>query len=134
MSLIEEAVANRLSTFGGLTALVGTTPPRIWPVLLPQNPVYPAVTYQVISAERTSAMGADTGLRQTRIQVSSWAPKYADVKAVKEQVRAALQRWRGTVLGVVVQDTFIENESDFFDPEIPMYHSPIDVMIWHVEA
>jgi hypothetical protein len=131
MSQFEEALASRLTGFTGLTNLVSN---RIYPVVLPENPTYPAVTYQRISAVRASAMSTDTGLVQTRVQVSIWSTLYSEAKSVKEQVRAALQRWRGTVLGLVIEDTFIENETDLYQPEIPVYHLPVDATVHYVEV
>lgn len=130
MSQIEEAVFSRLSSFAGLTALVAA---RIYPVVLPQNPTYPAVTYQRISSVRAPAMGTDTGLIATRFQLSTWSSGYAAAKAVKEQLRLATERWRGTVLGIVIQDTFIEGEVDLYETAVPVWHLPLDVRIHHVE-
>ena len=130
MALIEEALFTRLSGFAGLVALVAA---RIYPVVLPQDVTLPAVSYQRVSGPRTSAMGSDPGLSHPRFEVSAWSEDYLTAKTVKEQIRAALQRWRGTVSGVVVIDTFLLGERDLYDPATLLYHVPVDVVIHHRE-
>lgn len=131
MSQLEEVLASRLTTFAALTALVG---PRIYPVVLPQTPTYPCVTYQRISTTRESAMGVEVGIAHARVQCSAWAQTYTAAKGVKEQLRAALERWRGTVLGVVVQDSFFLNELDLYEADVRIWHLPVDFMIHYAET
>jgi hypothetical protein len=132
--MIHEALFSRLSGYAGLTALVGA---RIYPRLLPQNPTYPAVTYDRISAERQSAMGSDSGLVSGRWQVSSWGKTYTDARDIAEQVRKALQRYRGTSSGTVIQDIFIESENDL-PPELvdgeAVFQIASDFIVWFVES
>lgn len=127
---IEESLFTRLSTHAGLSALVSA---RIYPLILPQKPTLPAVTYTRVSGERVSAMGADTVIARPRFQVSCFASTYASARAVAAQVRAALQRWRGTVGGVVIQDSFIESEIDLYEDDTKLYHTALDFEIIHEE-
>lgn len=132
--MIHEALYTRLTSVAGLTALVGT---RIYPRQLPQNPAYPCLMYARVSAERESAMGADTKLVAGRWQVSSWGKTYTDARDTAEQVRLALERYRGTSSGTVIQDIFIESENDF-PPELVdgelIYQIASDFLVWFVEA
>lgn len=116
--MIEEALFNRLSNFAGLVSLVST---RIYPQMMPQDPTYPAVTYSLISAPRETAMGADPGIVEARFQLSSWGAGDTPVKDMRdtaEQVRKALERWRGTAPdGTVILDTFVDNQVDM-PPEL----------------
>lgn len=130
MAVVEEALFTRLSGFAGLTALIAA---RIYPVVLPQDVVLPAVSYRRLSGPRSSAMGSDPGLAHPRFEVNAWAREYLAAKNVKEQIRAALQRWRGTVSGVEIIDTFILDERDLYEPTTLMYQLPVDVQIHHRE-
>lgn len=114
MPRLEAAVYTRLTTHPGLSALVGT---KVYRSRAPLDARLPFVTYQRISAVRWSCFGADTGVARARIQTTSWHRTPELVGDVKEQVRAALQRWRGTVAGVEVMDSFLADERDFFDEE-----------------
>lgn len=136
---MEEAVYSRLSTFAGLTALVST---RIFPDRAPEGQVFPLVTFQRISTSRPSAFGVDAGLAIVRIQVVGWATTKASALAIAKQLRAALRRWRGTVLGVVIQDSYLDAESARFDESLTapgtgtpgIYGMQIDARIVHEEA
>jgi hypothetical protein len=139
MPQLEEALYARLSGFAGLTALTGT---RIYPMRAPATAGYPHVVYQRISTVRPPAFGVDTGVANPRFQVTSWAATPVSAKTVKEQVRLALERWRGTLAGVTVQDAYIAGEMDLVEEqqsvpdsgEAGVYGVAIDVMIWHREA
>ena len=127
---IEEALYTRLSTHAGLSALVGT---RIYPSVMPQGVILPAVTYRQISGARVHAMGSDAGLARPRFQLSCWSTTYSQAKDVAAQLRAALQRWRGTLGGVTVQDTFIKDESDLFEPDTGFHRVELEFEINHDE-
>lgn len=104
--MIEEALVTRAAATAGLTALIGAgASMRFYPQQLPQKPTYPAVTYTQVSAPREQAMGSDPGIVQARVQLSAWGSSAQSARDVAEQLRAAFERWRGTVGGVVVLDT-----------------------------
>lgn len=129
--MIEDALFTRMSGFAGLSALIAT---RVYPVLLPQNPTYPAATYAFISGVPASAMGADVGFTRKRARVTVWSKTYLEMTGVADQVRLCLERWRGTVNGVVIQDTYVENASlDLYDDVSRVYYRPLDFMIVHQE-
>ena len=131
---IEGAIFARLSGFAGLTALVVS---RIYPELAPQSPTSPFLTYSRIStAPRESAMGTDAGLVLPRFQVSSWADgegAFETARAVAEQVRAALQRFRGTLASTEILDSFLDHERHIYDGELQLHQVAMDFLIWHRE-
>lgn len=127
---VENALYTRLKDHSGLSALVGT---RITPLQLPQRPVLPAVTYRRVSTVREHAMGADPGLARARFQVSGWAKTFDGARDVGEQIRDALQRWNGTVEGVVVQNSDILNETDLFESDVKVYQRALDFEIAYEE-
>lgn len=131
MSLIEEALPARLAAVGAVTALVGT---RVYPLRAPQNAVRPFVVYQRISAPRVSAFGSDTGIARPRFQVTAWADTYAGAKAVATAVRQALQRYRGTILGVEILDCYVDTDQDLVDDEVKLFGHATDFFIPHREA
>ena len=90
---------------------------RIYPLLLPQSPTYPAITYQQISSVASHAMGADSPLRVVRIQVNSWADTYAAAQSLAAEVAATLSRYRGTLADVRVLDILLDNELSLYDAD-----------------
>lgn len=131
MSLIEEALVSRLSAVSAVTALVGS---RIYPVRAPEGAARPFLVFQRVAATRETAFGADPGLARARMQVTAWADRYATAKAVATAVRQALQRYRGTLLGVEVLDVFVELDQDVPDDEVQLFGVLTDFSVIHREA
>ena len=122
---IEEALYTRLSGHAGLTALVST---RIYPVKLPQNPVYPAVTYESRGGGAVQqSMGVTTGIRRPIFQIACFADTYDSACSVGAQVQAALSRYRATVGGIVIQDILETDEpDDFWTDEPPCWQRVLE--------
>lgn len=129
------ALKARLEAVPAVTSLLGApNATRLYPALLPPKPVYPACCYQLVSRTRVSSMGVDTGLARERWQITTWAKGYEDASALRDQLRTALQRWRGTAGGQVVQDVFIETEIDLYDDEELVHQLVLDVLMIVEEA
>lgn len=127
----EAAVFNLLSNHAGVSGLVGS---RIYPVKLPQDPTYPALTYFRVSGLRHSVMCNDTGIVEKRIQISSWADSYAGVNALAEQVRDAMQRTSGTFAGVEIIDTFMDGDGpEIWEDEVSAYQAITDCNVIYRE-
>lgn len=129
--MIEQHLYQRLSGFAGLTALVVA---RIYPQKLPQKPVYPAVTYLTVSAVRESAMGSDPGVARRRFSVIAWGATFTSASDVAEQVRAALQRYRGTLDGTEILDSYIELTRDLYHDDAKVYSVVNDFDVVYREA
>jgi hypothetical protein len=103
-----------LSGHAGTVALVGT---GIYPGVAPESAGTPRIVYQEITLLPVSAMGSDTGLMRSRMQVSVWGADYTQSKDVADQVRDALQRYRGTAGGIEVQACYLESSVDLYDED-----------------
>lgn len=130
MADVTEAVRSRLVAHAGTTALIGT---RAWFYMLPQDPTLPAVTVQQISAVRPSAMGSDVGKAEGRIQTRACAANRAGVKALAEQIRAALQRFSGTVASTEIIDIRFANERENYEADVKVWTVDQDWMVWWSE-
>ena len=128
--MVEEHLYSRLSGFVGLTALVGA---RIHHGNAPQASATPYVVFGEITAERTSAMGVDTGLAHMRFQFDAWAVSRDSARAVKEQLRLALARYSGTVAGHTIQDIFLVSELSDYEDQTQLHRYSQDFMVHHVE-
>jgi hypothetical protein len=107
---IEEAIYSYLSNETGITSLVGS---RIYPVKLPQNTDYPAITYFRVSGPEHH----EKDMAYPRFQFSCWAAEYGTAKGLAAEVKAAFQRFKGTMgtPGVaVIQGVFL-NDLDVYD-------------------
>jgi hypothetical protein len=131
--IFETALYNYLSTYAGLTALIGT---RIYPVLEPQNVKYPALVFQQISGPRVHAMGDDPGITYPRYQFTAWAEKHTEAVAVAKQVRLAFENYSGTMGGeggVTIYHAEVDNQFSDHNEQTNKYCSIVDVIIWHGE-
>lgn len=126
---IETALRAHLANHSGLAALVGG---RIYPLILPQDPALPAVTYQKVSESSEYIHDGVSSIRKGRLQLDCWAATYATAKAVAAQVKASLHRFSGVLGGaggVQVGGAWIEDETDFYEPDPPIYRVSVDVRL-----
>lgn len=129
---IEAAIHARLSGWSDLAALVAD---QIYPLTAPQNAVPPFITYQRVSAPRLRSTTGGSGQANPRFQIDAWAATYAEVKALAQQVRLALDNFRGAVAGVTIRSCSLESDRDLIDPEADprLYRVSHDFLIWHDE-
>ena len=130
MAIVQNAVFDRLSTFAGLTAVVST---RSYPQRPPQDPTLPFVWFRVISATRPHAFGSDPGDVMSMVEVNAVDLTAEGAQTAGEQVRAAMSRWSGTHLGVVIQDSLIEQQREFFDENVEQYRELNEFAVWSKE-
>jgi len=126
MSTISGLVRNMLANDAGVTALVST---RIYPVVLPQTPTYPALVYQRISGPPRS--GSST-FRQSRYQVDCWAngaTGYGDATALAAAVVAAAEDYTAGAQLPAIRGTYTANLLDDYDPDIEAYRVIVDLIV-----
>jgi hypothetical protein len=90
---------------------------RIYPLLLPQQPTLPAVTYQQVSAVRTHAMGQDVPVVRVRAQVNAWGKTYAEARTLANETLTRLARFKGVVGAVQVLDVLADNEMESYESD-----------------
>lgn len=117
--MIETAFKAMVEAQAGITALIGSgVDARLYPEILPQNPVYPAMTYQVISGPRAYHQDGADGTTTFRVQVDMYDTDADGLVALRDAVEAALSGlYNETFLQsppVVVQGVFIINERSGF--------------------
>lgn len=107
---------------------------RVHPVLLPQNPTYPALTYQLISDPREHSLEGVDGLVEARYQLTAWALLYADVRSTTEAVRVALDGFSGTWGAYEVSRAMNVGGVDLYDPDVEVHHTAVDYLIRYSES
>jgi hypothetical protein len=116
VAVLEEGLVTHLRADAGIQALVnnGDSPAtyRIYAELLPQEVVYPAISYQRISSPHDLMMeGIDT-FTPARIQIDCHAQTSAAASGLAAAVNAALNNVTGSLGGVTVQHSHNEQRSD----------------------
>jgi hypothetical protein len=129
--MIDTALFQRLTAFGGLTALIAQ---RVYLSTLAEKVTLPALVYSQVTGNGESAFGVDSTLRHARYTLLAHASNPLDAKKVAKQARLAVQRYRGTLDTTVIQDIFIENDgTDFYDPQSRIYYCAVDIIIHYQE-
>lgn len=125
--MIEQALESQLKNDVDVAAIVST---RVFPVILPATPTFPAVTYTLLTGDRTHSMDGPSGLASPSFQVDSWASTYSSVKDLASKVRIALDGLKGTVSSVEILGVFIQSEKDLYDGTNSVYRVS-SVFIFH---
>ncbi|HYF94421.1 MAG TPA: DUF3168 domain-containing protein [Symbiobacteriaceae bacterium] len=104
---------------------------RVHPLILPQKPTYPAITYQVISDVAERNLGG-VARRRARVQLSCWGRSYAEATQVAGKVSADLQDFQGVMGGAggpYIMDCNALDQSDQHEPQVGIYRVPVDALI-----
>ncbi len=120
----EQQIYARLSGHAGLAALVGT---RISPMRSIQAGSLPCVTFQRASGGRRYNHDGADDMAESSWQFDAWAASYDGVKAVAEQLRAALDASESPLIGWYV---FIDNETDDYEEDTGIYRVMILATCW----
>lgn len=112
--------------------ILGLVSTRIYPAKLPQNPTFPAVTYQRVSRQGVGTFATAAKLPAILLQVDSWALNYEDSKTLAAAVQTALDNYRGTVDGHTIQAVILESDSDIFEDAVqpPVYRVEAEYRVW----
>jgi len=134
MAVLEEGLHSYLSTYAGITALIGA---RVYSMRIPQGATMPCLTYQRISTPRINThdnSGIAGDLTSPRFQFDAWGNTYASVKAINDQVRAALNGKTGSIgtapSNITIRSALADNENPEYDPDSELYRSRSDYIIW----
>lgn len=130
MADIATTLTARLLGYQPLAALIGD---RVFPGYLPQGTPKPAMYYEQRGFSPVSAMGTDAGIEETEWDLCIIADSYASLKAVEQQVKAAVRRWKMTT-GFLVLDTFITDLYDGYVDETAEHLGTISIKIQHQTA
>lgn len=123
---IEQGIDSYLSGLAAVTNLIGD---RLYPVNLPQNPTYPALTYTQISEISIVAHDGAGDLMMCRFQFDCFALSYAGVKALARALRRALDGFKGTMGEVTVPAVLFITALDAFEDPPKVFRIPADFTI-----
>lgn len=92
-----------------VAAIIAT---RLTPLILPQNPTYPAASYQRITGARLSSFDGPAGRAMPLMQLDAYAETYGAAKGLAEALRRALDGYKGAMGAVQVDAVSLETEQD----------------------
>ena len=131
---MEEALIDLLKGHAALTAIIGTSPARIYWMRAPQNTVRPYVVMQVISSIPDVAHSGPTGIIASRVQIDIYGDTYGAAKAVARAITGRLSGFRGLRLSITFDGIFKAGERDDFEDSAStdkLFRTSMDFFVWH---
>jgi hypothetical protein len=114
---LEEAVSTYLQQFLSY---------KLYPLILPQNCILPAVVYTPVSKEITPALQIDTNFTKQTIQFSCYAKTYSEGVKLLEVIRDKLQNYAGLMADIKIGSVLILSENAAYEPVTAVYSVYID--------
>jgi hypothetical protein len=132
--MLEAGIHQLVAADAGVRALIGA-PARFYPVLVPDDPVYPCASFQVISDTPVDLLDGTLTIGPMRLQVDTWSggianASYASAKAVQAAIRAVLESFTGALPdGTFVNYIHVAMARDLYEQDARCYRTSTDFMI-----
>jgi len=129
-------IANNLYTYlvaqAGITNLVST---RVYPVIMPQKPTFPAITYNDDDSNYTESFDGQTDHVQSIFQLDGWSKTYAEATTVGTAISTALKNTSGSFGGITIQRcTVLSGPVTVYEDSVEAYRQTYIFSIWHNEG
>ncbi len=129
---IRGAIRSHLMADPAVAPLVAA---RIYPMRLPQSPVLPALTIQLITGRWLISHSGRNSLRPgERYQVDCWSKTADGAEALAEAVVDAIGAFRGTWGTVPIGASLISTAQEDFDTGSGLYRQILDFLITYREV
>ncbi len=102
-----QALFKYLTSKEDLANIVGS---RIYPSILPQNCIFPAIVYSPIIANYDSALEGDTGFVRQTIQVVCHDVTFKKARELSRIVKNHIQDFHGDMEGLFIEAVFIKSD------------------------
>ena len=132
---IEAWLVDYLTSDATVRGIVGT---RIFEEIVPNDQIYPAITYTIIGGDKEAmSMLNPNGQITNRMQVSVWATTGVARRTLADAVSLRMDGYRGNWKGKEIQGVFPEGEINAFEPAATnetqrLYGKHLDFEITHV--
>ncbi|MCL5995496.1 MAG: DUF3168 domain-containing protein [Chloroflexi bacterium] len=124
----EEALVALLTGDTTINTMIGA---RIYPLVVPQTSIRPAIAYQVISNVPSYTHDGPADHARERIQLTLEGNSYAQARALAGEVRRKLGGYRGVVGDLTIGSSFIENDVDSYAETTRLPVVRMDVVMQH---
>ncbi|OGO04004.1 MAG: hypothetical protein A2Y91_03500 [Chloroflexi bacterium RBG_13_54_8] len=106
---------------------------RVYPQVLPPKVTLPAISYNRISTPRVRSLSGSSHLAMPRFQFTAWAITYEEARFLMDEIKADLNDFSGTVGGMIIQASKVENELDRYEPTPGIYGIIADFIVAHTD-
>jgi len=108
-----------ITVFDLLKSLVSN---RCYPLVMPQNPTFPAIVYTRIASTPQNVLFGGTTLDQVRMQIDIYAKTYKAAKTLAKSVRTSME--------TAAFSATLQTDDDSFEPETDIYRVSMDYYIY----
>lgn len=106
-----KAIYSILTTDSAVSAIVSS---RVYPQIAAQGAAFPFVVYVINDITPSDTKSGVSTLDEVRYEILAISENYAEAADLNEKIRTALDRYTGTVAGVVMNSIqFTELETDY---------------------
>jgi len=121
-----KAIYSILTSDNDVSAIVGT---RVYPQIAAQGAAFPFVVYVLQDTSPSDTKSGVSTLDEVRYDIVVASETYAEVSDLTNKIRTALDRYTGTVAGVVIDSIqFIDLDADN-DPGTETYVTSSEYII-----
>lgn len=106
------------------TTVFAVTSARIYPLIMPQNPTFPAITYERISGQKVNGLDGYLGMDNAHIMLNIWATRYDTAKELAEDVHDCMNK-------VTAFRALLINDMDGYDQSVGLYVVSQDYSCWN---
>lgn len=119
--MIEQSVYEALTTCPSIITI--TTAARIYPVTIPTNSAYPALTFRISQTQESPTLDT-SGLEKLRFQIDSWGSDYFSAANLRATLVAAFSGYQDADF-----TAFLHNKADFFEEDLLAYRCVSEFLI-----
>jgi len=131
---IEEALFAFLSGRPEITAVIGSSPTRFYPVVAPQNPEAPFVTYARADSTRERAGSGFTGAMEDAYNLTCWAETYPAAAALARLLRNELDGARGWWGDIELGTVQADDKRDDYNGDLHLFGRLVVLSVQYREA
>lgn len=128
--MIEAGLYDYLINDSNINALVSG---RVYPIILPQNAVYPCITYRRSGDDRNYDFAGQTGFVAGFIDIDAWGDTFSAAKGLQKTILTAIKNYKGLMGTVTVDRAFISASVDVYEDSVEKYRCSLATTIWFKE-
>ena len=110
-----------------------TVDTRAYYKMLPQNPTYPAITFEQIGSDPLNALNEVPALSWSRIRINCWGETYSDADSLAIAVENALNGQTFSLTGLEIGSIVADGMRDFYEPNVEAFYVTQDFRIFYKE-
>lgn len=130
--MIDQNVYTFLSAQAGITSIVST---RIYPLILPSSPAYPAVTYRDEGHDPAESFTGSDELTRSDYFIDAWSSTPEGATTLETAIKTALKNHSGAFGGItILRSTISTIQGMVYEDSVEAYRKTVLFTIWHQEG